>query len=392
MSKMPWQIPGFSKEEGDRRHALVRLEMEPEGLDCLVVAGHMGNYGDRAGNLRYMTNYAPWFDDEYLLFPLRGTPLLMTWSDGHADWARRISWIPEVEAIRKSRYVARTAEYIRDSGWSGARIGICDLETIPAYVYEGLRVALPNVELIDSGRLLSRVRMVKSDVEVQFVEKSAECADIGFWTMLEKAKPGVPERSVWAACEEAMTVAGAQAPSFTLIVSCKNVQEKGISIPNVGSSRVLEAGDLILNEISPSYGGYWVQLCAPIVLGTPSDSFRGLFDLHKDLYELALSEIRPGATVAGIEEKAGQLARSRGCDRGIAHLQHIGLVVTDRIPDDTVMQPNMTFVVHPMTWFGARGTEDTTYGGVIVGNTVVVTGNGCRVLSKIPIQMHQARP
>ncbi|MDE3077806.1 MAG: aminopeptidase P family protein, partial [Chloroflexota bacterium] len=339
VDKMTWDIPGFPAEEGERRHRRIRDAMAARGIDCIIVAGHQGNYGDKAGNLRYFTNYIPWFDDEYLVFPLEGDPLLMCWSPGHGEWASRVSWIRRIEAPGKANYPRAIAERLKALGLGKGRIGIGSLESMAAYVYAGLLEALPEAKLSNAGPLLTEIRAVKSPLEIQFMERSAECADAGFQAMLAATAVGVPEKKIWSECEYAMTMAGAQPPSFTLIVSCPTLEAKGNAIPNVGSSRTLQAGDIILNEVTPSYAGYWTQLCRPIVLGEPSDSFKRQFQVHTELYELACSEARPGRTIAEIGAKLAKLGASHGsAPAGTWALQHIGLEVTDALPMDAPLQ------------------------------------------------------
>jgi hypothetical protein len=71
MGKLAWNIPNFPKEEGERRHRAIKEQMEFRGIDCLIIAGHEGNYGARTASFRYVSNYAMWFDDEYIVFPWR---------------------------------------------------------------------------------------------------------------------------------------------------------------------------------------------------------------------------------------------------------------------------------------------------------------------------------
>jgi Xaa-Pro aminopeptidase len=393
MKKIGWDIPVFPEEEGKRRHGQIRQAMEKQGLDCLIVAGVQGNYGDKAGSFRYVSNYVPWFDDEYVLFPKKGESVLLAWSVPHAEWCRKISWIKEVDPIvsmsigpaRKLAYTNRMADHLRSFGYSQARIGICDFETMPVYVFQGLREALPKAELVDARSLLSLLRMMKSPAEIEFMQKSAECADRGFQAMRETSRPGVSETIVWANCERAMTVAGATPPSFTLMASTPSLEEKGLGQPYAGTGRVLKEGDIITNEISASYGGYWTQLCGPIVLGRPiPKDLARVNDIHQEMYQLALSEIRPGVRLGDIEVKLRDLARSRGADPSPAWaLAHIGLQIRDDIPLETVLQPNMTLVNHPYTHYG-----NGTYGGHTIGATVVVTPEGCRVLNRTAMEIH----
>jgi Xaa-Pro aminopeptidase len=392
MSLIPWIIPVFPEEEGNRRHAAIRTAMDREGLECLIVAGVRGNYGDRAGNFRYISNYAPWFDDEYIAFPRVEKPLLLAWSVPHAEWCRKVSWIKNVEPIgvmstvptRKMAYAARIAEYVNSLGCGQSRIGICDFETMPVYVYLGLQKLLPGAEFVDAREVLSRIRMIKSPMELDFMKKAADCADIGFKAMLETAKPGVSETKVWAACEYSMTLAGAMPPSFTLMSAGPSLREKGRGQPYAGTGRTLQKGDIITTEISASYGGYWVQLCAPIVIGhvIPND-LRQMFDVHQEMYELAVAQMRPGITLGSIQAKLQELARSRGCDPSPAWaLAHIGLLIRDDIASETVLQPNMTFVNHPYTQY-----ENGAYSNHTIGSTLVITERGCEVLNRTSMEV-----
>jgi len=395
MSPIPWIVPVFPEEEGSRRHAAIRNAMDREGLECLIVAGVCGNYGDRAGNFRYVSNYAPWFDDEYIVFPRVGDPMLLAWSITHAEWCKKISWIKQVETVgvmstdpsRKMANAARIAEFVNSLRCGQGRIGICDFQTMPVYVYLGLKKLLPGAVFVDAGELLSHLRMIKSPMELDFMKKAGDCADIGFKAMLETARPGVSETKVWAACEYAMTVAGATPPSFTLMSGGPSLREKGRGQPYAGTGRTLQKGDIITNEISASYGGYWVQLCAPIVIGDSiPDDLRQMFQVHQEMYELALEQMRPGITLGSIHEKHRELARSRGCDPSPAWaLAHIGLLIRDDIAPETVLQPNMTFVNHPYTQYTQAGSG--TYSHHTIGNTAVITERGCEVLNRTPMEV-----
>lgn len=385
---MRWEIPVLPASEREPRFAAIRTKMRDAGLDCLIVAGHQGNYGDRTGNFRYVANYAPWYDDEYIVFPLDGEPVLFAWSEPHAQWGRRVSWLTElVPAAQMSRgvggklaYPTSMADAVTRYGCAAGRIGICDFETMPTSVYLGLRQVLPDADIVEAATLLDELRMVKSPAEIAFVEEAARLADLGLAAMCATAKPGVTEAEVFAACERAMTAAGASPPSFTLLTSAPNLAAKGLGMPYAGSRRQLAHGDFLVNEISASYGGYWVQIDSPIVLSEVSAELRELADIHRAMYDRALELMRPGVTIEAVNRATAEIAVARGCDPAPAwSIAHIGLRIRDDIPKETVLQPNMTFALQPFTQHG-----NGTHGGHTIGTTVVVTDDGCRVLNRDP--------
>jgi Xaa-Pro aminopeptidase len=381
MNKMEWEIPLLPIEEKVARHKAIRERMAFRKIDCLIIPGMHSNFGGGRANIRYVSNYAQWYDDEYIVFPLEGEPLLLAWSLGHADWARRISWVP-VKVSNERDYVADMAAEIKKRGLESKTLGIADMRILSALTYDGLKRALPNATFVDGTEILQTLRLVKSPRELEFVRKAGEIADIGFKAMFEAAEIGARDCDVWTACESALIRAGAEPPSFTLYCSGP-WSEKGVGFTYGPMNRTLKKGDVVFNEITPSYGGYWVQLCRAIVLGQPSDDFMRAYETQLEIYTLAEQELRAGNTVSELESKARSLAATRGCFLLIT-LQHVGLQITERIPKDTIFRSGMVFVNHPWTEY-PFDTRET--GGHIIGDTLIVTEGAPEHLSKIPFQL-----
>jgi Xaa-Pro dipeptidase len=381
MKKMAWEIPLFPIEEKMRRHKAIRELMAFRKIGCLVIPGTHSNYGAGRANIRYVSNYAQWYDDEYITFPLEGEPLLFAWSSAHYDWATRVSWIP-VKLSSERDYIKDIADEIKRLGLETKTIGIVDMRIMPAFTYIGLIKELPHTTFVDATDILLTLRLVKSPKELEFVRKAGEIADIGFKAMLEAAEVGASDRNVWTACESALIRAGAEPPSFTLYCSGP-WPEKGVGFIYGPMDRRLQKGDIVFNEITPCYGGYWIQLCRAIVLGEPSDDFKRTYDVQVEVYKLAEEELRKGNTVFELEKKAQDLAAKKGYHLKIT-LQHMGLQITERIPANTIFRPGMYFVNHPWTEYPMDTRE---VGGHIIGDTLIVTDNVPEHLSKIPFQL-----
>lgn len=257
-----------------------------------------------------------------------------------------------------------------------------DMRIMPASTYIGLIKELPNATFIDATDILKMVRLVKSPKELEFVRKAGEIADIGFKAMLEAAGVGVPDCDVWTACESAMIRAGGEPPSFTLYCSSP-WPDRGVGSPYGPQNRRLKKGDIIYNEISPSYGGYWVQFCRPIALGEPPDDFKRAFDVQVEIYNFTEGELRQGNTMLEIHKKGKALAVKRGYFLNVA-LQHIGLQNTDRIPQNTIFRPGMCFVNHPQTMYPV---DTKQVGGHIMGDTFIITESAPERLTKVPVEI-----
>ncbi len=381
MKKIDWNIPLFPIEEKERRHKGIRELTAFRKIDCLIIPGIHANYGSSRANIRYISNYAQWFDDEYIVFPLNGDPVLFTWNAAHYDWAKRISWIP-VRLSNERSYVKDMVDEIKNLGLDRKTIGIADMKIMPALTYNGLVKELPNATFVDATDVLQMPRLIKSPAELAFVRKAGEIADIGFKAMLEAAEIGAEDSDVWTACESALIRSGAEPPSFTLYCSGP-WPDKGVGFIYGPMNRKLKKGDIVFNEITPSYGGYWVQLCRAIVLGDPSDDFKRAFDAQVEIYRLAEEGLRQGNTVAEVEKKAREKAAERGYYLHIT-LQHLGLQITERIPQITSFKAGMYFVNHPWTEYPMDSRE---VGGHIIGDTLIVTDGAPEHVSKLPFKL-----
>jgi Xaa-Pro dipeptidase len=273
---------------------------------------------------------------------------------------------------------------VKELGHEEGTLGIVDMETMPASIYSGLLKKLPKARFVDARDLLVQVRMIKSPAELKFVEKAGEFADRGLEAIKATVKPGISDRAVWNAMEGAMTAHGAEPPSFTLYASGP-WEGKGINFPHGPTDRVLKEGDMVFNEITPSYGGYWVQLCRPISLGKPTDSFKKAFDVQVEMYNKTVEPLKPGNVYGEIDAKMREMAAKNGYDPVNAFsLQHVGLDIIDRILKRTVLRSGMTIVNHPWIEYPPKKGE---MGGHIIGDTYIITEGEPKCLSKVPFEL-----
>jgi Xaa-Pro dipeptidase len=385
MKKMTWDIPQFSTAEGTRRHGEIRKRMASRGIACLIIAGHIGTYKAAASDLRYVSNYCMWFDDEYVVFPAEGEPHLIVWSQIHADWAERVSWIPVRVATRGKEgrdYAGDISRRINALGLESATLGLVNMRIMPADVYVSLREQLPAARFVSAGDLLRGCRSMKGTEELEFVRRSAECADQGFRAMLEAAQPGNSEADLAAECERAMVKAGAELGSFILLRSGPWEEMRGGGLPFGGSRRILKKGDIILDEITPSYGGCYTQLCRPISIGPPPAELMSLYELHTGMYALASEQLRPGHTVEAIEAQVAEFA-SRGGDFARAWNLQSGELIDASVRFRGELKAGMVMVNHPFT----EPRSGQGYSGHTIGDTFVVTGDAPQALTRIPFEL-----
>jgi Xaa-Pro aminopeptidase len=366
----------FSIQEFSRRHRKVREIMQLRGIDCLIITGNTGGNQSFCADIRYMTGLAGGAaEGTYILFPLIGDPVYL--APNVLVAARLENQCPIAAApvafkkgTRIRDYACDLANRIKSLGMEKGTIGIGSMRVMPAGAYMNLKGDLPDADFVSAGDVLLQCRMIKSSEELEFVRKAGACADKGIEAIIESARPGVTEAELTHACDYAMIRAGADRGPFVLIGSRPWEGFEGTIGDATYSQRKLQRGDIILTELSPSYRGYYAQLCVPISLGgNPPPAFTQLLNIDKEIYQLALDELRPGNSVAQIEAKLFEFARSKGDFRRAWALQSTELAEAF-FKTDTEIQPNMSYVIHPWTEFSSgRGLQGHT-----IGNTVIVTG------------------
>jgi Xaa-Pro aminopeptidase len=383
-----WQIPIFSEAEGVRRHKRIRELMDYQGIEALIIAGHTGNHRGQFGDIRYVSNYINWFGDEYCLFPSHGEPTLIVWQWMHEYWARKVSWVQDVVCggalDQKTTYPELIAGKIRESGLDRAKIGIVTERTMPAYVYKGLIELLPSVTFVDAGHILIISRLNKSAEELEFVRRAGECADAGIRAMAEAARPGATEYEVIAECESAMIKAGAE-PGSQLLFSAKQWPD-GWGLPHGGSRRPLQKGDVLLMEISPSFGGYFSHLLRPISIGEPPTDFREAFNLHREMYLKARDELRPGNITTEIEARVGRWAVTKGNYTFASPLIQF-MDNCQSGPFRTALSPGQVYAIHPYTRPSeSQLRERRGHVGHILGDVCIVTEGAAESVSSLPLE------
>jgi Xaa-Pro dipeptidase len=385
-----WEIPVFTPEEGRRRWTRIRDLMYDRQLDCLLIGGSTYNYRAGYGDIRYVSNTIPNSDDAYVVFPFDGDPVLFVWSVLSQYHCEKTSWmqVDHCQWTRKGHtYPQLIAAKLTDLGLEKGTLGFVDEYSWFVYAYERLKELLPSAKFVDAGEILRTARRIKSAAELEYVRKAAELADHGWEALREAVRPGATKYELIAELEYAMVREGAEVAGMNLL----DVKQwpDGYGFPLGGSYRKLREGDLINSEITPSYGGYYAQLVRSISLGPPPDGFLDLLSLHKEMYRLAVRELRAGSVAREIEEKVGRWAMGQGREFSFASP---GLQMLDNMFRTPLylgeLEPGMVFMVHAITFPPDSDMKRRTgHGGHLIGDTYVVTGGEPEPLSKLPFDV-----
>src|SRR5690606_16189145 len=123
--------------------------------------------------------------------------------------------------------------------------------------------------------------------------EAAALADAAFQHILTVVRPGVTELELAAELETFMRKGGASGPSFDTIVASG---ERSALPHGVASDRRLQPGEFVTFDFGAYYNGYCSDLTRTIVVGTPTDRHREIYEIVLEAQQHALDNLKPGMT------------------------------------------------------------------------------------------------
>jgi Xaa-Pro aminopeptidase len=236
-------------------------------------------------------------------------------------------------------------------------------------------------------RLVEELRMIKDAFEIALLRESARRIGPVAHTAFAAARAGASEREVAAVIESAMRTAGYERPAFDTIVG----SGPHSALPHYrAGERVLATGDLVVLDFGGVLDGYCSDVTRTIAVGPISAEARRIYDAVYDAQRAAVAAVRPGVTTTAVDAAARDVLEARGFGPAFGHGTGHGLGldvhedprVTKPRPDVPAipLQPGMVFTIEP-------GAYVAGFAGVRIEDDVLVTEEGCEVLTDIPREL-----
>jgi Xaa-Pro aminopeptidase len=197
--------------------------------------------------------------------------------------------------------------------------------------------------------------------------------------------PGVSERELALALEFALKRSGAEEKAFDFIVASG---ERGALPHGIASEKKIGRGELVTIDFGSRVNGYHSDETVTVAVGEIDDKAREIFDTVLAAHDQALAAVRPGISIVALDAVArGHIAR-RGYGEFFGH--GLGHGVGLEIHEYPSLSPNSEgFIEEGMVITIEPGIYVPGLGGVRIEDTVVVTSDGYRCLTRIPKQFQQ---
>lgn len=236
---------------------------------------------------------------------------------------------------------------------------------------------LVNAELVPVSGLIEKIRLIKTEQEINIIKVACEIADNAFTHILNFIEPGKTELDISNEIEFFMRKQGATSSSFDTIVA------SGLrsALPHgVATDKIIEKGDFVTLDFGALYNGYISDITRTIAVGQPSEKLVEMYNVVLESQALALEKVGPGMTGIEADAIARDYLKSKGYGEAFGHStgHGIGLEVHEgpilSFRSDTVLEPNMVVTIEP-------GVYIPGIGGVRIEDDIIITETGNELLT-----------
>ncbi len=371
----------FAESElADRRRRTIEA-MSKRGLDGLLIF--------RQESMYYLTGYDTfgYVFFQCLYLGADGRMMLLTRAPDLLQ-AKHTSDINDIRVwidAPNADPASELREYLRRFGLSGKTFGV-EWEAYGLTARSGMRVQIAFdgfADLVDASDLVSRLRLIKSPAELDYVRKAAHLADLALDEAHRLAAPGVDEAEILAAMQSVIIRGGGDDPANEFIIGSGG---DALLCRYKTGRRALSAQDQLTLEFAGVYRHYHSCLMRTIPIGRPPARQIEMHQVAVDALNACKDALRAGNTVGAVFDAHAKVLDAAGYEahRMNATGYSLGATFAPNWMDwpmfyhgnPEILRPGMVYFIHLIIFDSERGLAMTS------GQTCLVTEGACEVLSQ----------
>ena len=374
------EIPDSEFKERQRK---VQEKVREKGLDIAIVHSHEADFA----NVRYLSDYWPIFETAGVLIPNQGDLMLLIGPESET-FARGKSKIRNIKKILQYRESAEpnypdieidSFESVFKEASNGKkikRIGIIGYSIMPITVYEAIRKAAPDAEIVKADDIMTEMRIIKSENEINLLKEGFRISELALTEVINKIKPGMTELEIVGIAQAAMYANGAEYEAHPTYVLSGKRTNNAIGRPTY---RKVEKGDMVQLDIGARVGGYSPSVGRPVCIGKMSDEMRNLVQVGLEAHYKTIEFIKEGVVAKDVVNKFFDFVKSKGYGDNILYGPCHGLGMIE--VECPWMESNSTYLLKENMTFQVDTFLQSENFGLRWENGIRVTKDGAELMS-----------
>ena len=373
----------FPRGEYDRRLSAVVSALDQQGLHGVVLF--------RQESMYYLSGYdtSGYTMFQAMFLGVDGRMALLTRSADRIQ-SRVTSIIPDIR-IWTDREEASPAEelreLLRDYGCENQTIGI----EYHAYGLTGQRALAVNsalqdfCTLVDASDTVRLVRLVKSNLELDYVRQAGTLCDEMLEVSIEYTQPGNTVKSVYGAMMQVLMTGGGDPSASRWPMGAG---ESAVFCRYHTGDEIIQDNDQVIFEPAAAYRHYHACMMYNIVTGDLDPRHQAMHESCVDALESCQALLRAGNTVGELyAAHANAFQRGGYTDAALAACGYsVGISYPPTWMDwpmiwaenPQVLEPGMVFFMHMIL------LDDSTGLSMCLGETAIVTEGACERVNHMP--------
>ena len=246
-------------------------------------------------------------------------------------------------------------------------------------------------ELLDADRLVATSNAVealrerKDAAEIARMERAAAIADAALFEVLPLMGQGVTEEHFALELDTAMRRGGAESTAFDTIVAAGENSAKPHHHPG---SRTINRGDPVVVDFGATFEGYRSDMTRTFCVDAePDGELARIFAVVGESQAAGAKAVRPGISAKEVDDICRQVIAEAGWaerfEHGTGHGVGLDIHEAPTVSQlgTAILAPGFVVTVEP-------GVYVPGHGGVRVEDTLVVTEDGARPLTRFTKDIH----
>jgi Xaa-Pro aminopeptidase len=270
-----------------------------------------------------------------------------------------------------------TKSILREIDRSRARRVGFEQDNLTVAQLESFKKDLPaRTRLEPTTSLIERLRLIKDADEIEKIRASVIFNSRALEEAMKRFRIGMRESELAAEIDYQNRRLGAEAPSFDTIVAAG----ERAALPHAQPGAAVIGPGILLIDMGAFRDGYASDMTRMVHVGPAPPKYKRAYRAVLEAQLAAVDAVKSGVTTNSVDRAARSTLKRHGLEHEFVHSTGHGLgLEIHELPrigrkDKTKLEAGMVITIEP-------GVYIEGWGGIRIEDTVLVTQNGCEILT-----------